>query len=535
MDDFKQRLQRINKEQEKLAMESKTILQEYESHDLLQENQQLQKSNDEIKKSIHDLKEKQKKIEAENSKLRQALQEQMLDEKRNILKVSKAKLTTYFGHHTAPYYNRLKNFEVESQREIKRLMELVSGNLQNDKEEIISKLKQTSLEIKDRVVQNREMLAKQEKDLLQGVSEHYDELAKEEITEEVMKKRVKENQIELKIGLNWINRLGILLIILGVGAAFRYSYANWFNDYFKGGGFFALGILMLLAGELFYRKDKRTFALGILGGGIAVLYGSIFFSYFLLEIIGLYPALLLSVVVTATAVALSLRYHSRTICSFGLVGGYFPLYSYILAFGLEGNAVYAAMGYLLILSISILWISFQKQWSIVHYISFLFNIPSMLVLIALSSNDLISMGYSILTFLIYLAITIVFSFKHKVSMKTVDVVLLGINTFISCTILYYLFNALGWNDLRGLLALIFCVLYIGLGMFIEQIIPKEKQTKVLFYGTALTFGVLIIPFQFGVEWLAFGWLVEAVVLMIYANRTKLNALEKAGWLIFLLC
>ncbi|MFA9557113.1 DUF2339 domain-containing protein [Evansella sp. AB-rgal1] len=535
MDEFKQRLQQIQESQEKLAKESESVLREYESHDFLKENQELLLNNEEMKKRIMDLQKRQQKMEKDNQELRHNLQEQILDEKLSILKVTNEKLTAYFGNQVGAQTNRLSYFEAETKRKMKSLIHETNKLLEADRKQFLHNIQEMSRQLQDKIAEHQELLAKKEKELLQHSTNRFDSFAEEEITEEVMKKRMKQNQMEIKIGLNWINKIGILLIILGVGAAFRYSYANWFNDYFKGGIFFALGLLMLAGGEWFYRKEKRTFALGILGGGIGVLYGSIFFSYFLLEIIELLPALLLSVVVTATAVVLSLRYESKTICSFGLVGGYLPFYSYLFAFGLEDSAVYAAMGYLLILSLSILWISFQKQWSIVHYISFLFNIPSMIILILLSSSDLVSMGYSIATFTLYLAITLGYSFKHKVSLKAVDTMLLGFNTFISCIILYSLFNSLNWDHLRGLLAVIFSILYVGLGRFVQIVMPKEKQAMVLFYGTALTFAVLTIPFQFDLEYLALGWLVEAIVLMVYANRKKLKALEKAGWLILSLC
>lgn len=84
----------------------------------------------------------------------------------------------------------------------------------------------------------------------------------------------------MKIGLNWINRLGILLLILAVGAGFRYSYSTWFNDYMKGSAFFLLGAIMLGGGEWLFRKGRGAFALGLIGGGVSVLYGSVFYSYF---------------------------------------------------------------------------------------------------------------------------------------------------------------------------------------------------------------------------------------------------------------
>jgi hypothetical protein len=41
-----------------------------------------------------------------------------------------------------------------------------------------------------------------------------DGLASEEIIEEVAQKRIKQNQIEMKIGLNWVNKIGILSFYL---------------------------------------------------------------------------------------------------------------------------------------------------------------------------------------------------------------------------------------------------------------------------------------------------------------------------------
>ncbi|MBU9722937.1 MULTISPECIES: DUF2339 domain-containing protein [Bacillaceae] len=535
MDEYKERLQRMIDQHNILEKELESALKEYESHDFMKENKELREKYEEFKKQLQVLKEKEATLRIENGKLRSALQEQILDEKLSILKVSQEKLDTYFQKRSGSHKNELQLFEEETQRKIDKLVKEAEVNLGKEKHQVYMDLKKVSHELNERIAQHRAEQAKKERELLRDTANQFLEHGEGEIPEEVIQKRIKQNQVEMKIGLNWINRLGILLIILGVGAAFRYSYANWFNDYFKGGLFFLLGLIMIAGGEFFSQRQKRTFALGLLGGGIGVLYGSIFFSYFLLEIIGLFPALLLSVLVTATAVVLSVRYQSRTICSFGLIGGYLPLYSYILAFGLEGAAVYMAMGYLLILNLSILIIAFQKHWTVVHYISFAFNIPSMFVLIALSSSDYMNLIYSVLTFLMYLGITIAYSFTKKVALKLLDVILLGLNTFISCVVLYWLFNQLAWDDFRGLLALIFSVVYVGLGKFVMTYMPKERITMVLFYGTALTFAILMIPFQFQFEWVVLGWLIEGVVLIAYAHWAKIRSVERAGWLIFVLC
>jgi uncharacterized membrane protein len=305
----------------------------------------------------------------------------------------------------------------------------------------------------------------------------------------------------------------------------------------KGIVFFLLGAVLLVAGEWSYRKAKHVFATGLLGGGVSVLYGAIFYSYFLLNIIHIGTGLLLSVIVTCTAILLSLRYNSKTICSLGLVGGYLPLFSYIFAFGLSGSYFYAAMGYLLLLNVSILIISLWKTWSVVHYISFLFHLPALFYLVFHAPSVRISMLYSVITFLMYLVVVLAYPFTHRIALKKWDIALLSLNTLFSCFILYFLFDKANLNDYRGLLALVFCLVYIDLGQFIEKVMSQEKYTMILFYATSLTFAVLMIPFQFGVQWLSLGWLIEGIILIVYGFRSQMRSLELAGLygLGFLIC
>jgi len=535
MKELKDRLQRIRDNQKQLTAEYELALNEFDSNDMILENQLLRQKYEEYKQQVNDLREKYGQSEIDNTKLRHALKEQVMDEKLNILKVSRQKMLTYFKGDSRTHENQLLSLETKVNSEIDKYNKQAVSQLHEEKQEIVIKLEQIHTELNERIQLKRERMAEEEKKLLQGLSSGYDQLASEEVSDEVIAKRMKQNQIEMKIGLNWINKIGMLLIIFGVGAAFKYSYSTWFSDYAKGTVFFLIGALLLVGGEWLFRKNKQTFALGLLGGGLSVLYGSIFYSYFLLDIIGIYTGIALSVVVTLTAVVLSLRYDSRTVCSLGLTGGFFPFFSYMAAFGLEGNAVYAAMGYLFLLNLSVLTISLYKRWIVVNYISFLLNVPSMVTLAMIAASNGISMLYTIITFVMYVTVTLGYSFKYQAKLYKLDIVLLALNTVVSCSLLYYLLSEAGLDDYRGLLALIFCLLYIGLGRFMETVMSQEKVMMVLFYGTALTFAVLIIPFQFGVQWVSLGWLIEGVILIIYGSMARMKSIVRSGWTIFSLC
>ncbi|WP_078555606.1 DUF2339 domain-containing protein [Alkalihalobacterium alkalicellulosilyticum] len=533
--DLQEKMREIREKHKQLTSEYDAVIREYESSDvsqLVQEMKALKLEYDNLKDQLHESEKQYEKKAEENRQLKTALQEQILDEKLSILKVSQQKLTTYFKIESSKYKHKLEELEQKTKKRIENLSRKANHLVGEEKEKIHEAITQLSLSLEQKLNEQRRELEAKERDLLQGIKSEIEDVGSEPVSEEVIQKRMKQNQIEMKIGLNWVNKIGILLILFGVGAASKYTYSTWFNDYMKGSVFFLLGGLLLAGGEWAYRKNKTTFATGLLGGGVSVLYGAIFYGYFQLQILGLFMAILLSVVVTMTTILLSLRYQSRTICTLGLIGGYFPFLSFATMFGLEGTDIYVAMGYLLLLHLSVLLISLSRKWNVVHYISFGLHIPPLIYLVFESPSEAVAMAYTFLTFVMYVAITLAYPFKTKQSLQGLDVVLLGINTFISCMVLYVLFEAAGLDDFRGLLALVFALMFIGLGQLVERILAKEVSTIVLFYVTAVTFAILMIPFQFGVEWMALGWLIEGALLLLFGYRNQLKTMEIVGWGIF---
>ncbi len=61
-----------------------------------------------------------------------------------------------------------------------------------------------------------------------------------EVDENLLTKAKALNPMELKLGLNLVNKLGVLLVILAVILAGRYTFTNWFTDSMKGIGFMVL-------------------------------------------------------------------------------------------------------------------------------------------------------------------------------------------------------------------------------------------------------------------------------------------------------
>ena len=396
-------------------------------------------------------------------------------------------------------------------------------------------MKSLSIKLHKKIEARRMKIESEAKSVSRILAEEYTKMSRKSINQETIEKRKKQNKIELKIGLNLLNKIGIILILFGISVAAKYSYSRWFNNYARGISFFFIGALLIMGGEWFFRKHKDIFSKGLLGGGVAVLYASIFYSYFVLNILDLNMSLFLSVLVTLSTIILSFRYNSKTVVSFSLVGGYLPFLTYAYNFGMAGDKAYVAMGYLFLLNILILIISIRKKWNLTSYISFIFNIPCLVYLINRVPNQTIAIIYSILTFIVYLGVTLSYPLKYKSRLNVADVMLLGLNTFISCIVIFYLFDKMKFHDYDGFLALLFCAVYVFLGQLIKRIMNQEKALIILFYATSLTFAILMIPFQFGAKWLSMGWLVEGVLLIILGYKNKIKYMERAGLCIAGLC
>ncbi len=527
-----------------LKEKQKNILHEFENladkikeFDNINENEKLKNDIFKIRKEIDELSKKFNKVQDELQNTKLALREQVISEKMNILKISRQKIETYFEKELNSNLNSLDSLELKIKNKINEFINICNKNLTEEQSYFIKKLDDVSKELSQKIQAEKIKIKDKEQKLKKETKDNYEELRTGKITDEKqMEKRIKQNRIEMKIGLNVLNKVGIILILIGIGFFVYYNRHN-INSYIKSIAVFSLGIISLIAGEIFYRRKKDVFSTGIISGGIAILYGGLFYSYFLLKILNMYPALLLSVLVSLVSIVLALRYNSQTIASFALIGGYLPFLSYIISErGLEGNEFYIGMIYLFILNLVILLISLFKDYQVPNFLSFILNIPCLIYLAFNCPNSYSGIAYTASSFFIYLLVVILNPIINKKAIKVPGLILLALSTTINATIIYLLFVKLElFKDFKGLLAIIFCLVYILISFLIKKFIPTEKRSFFLFYITSLTFAVLVIPFQLGIAWMTIGWLIEGILLVVFGYKRKIKIAEYSGLVIFGIC
>lgn len=529
------KIQGLLKSQKDILKEYEEIFKEINLNDPINENIEMKKEIGDIKENLLDAEKRIIKLQQENMSIKALLKEQMLNERTSILNASKQKIEIYFSNEEKKGINRLHALENSVKNRAEKINAIASKELKEQDDEISNAIDNIKLELDKKIRAQKEMLQKSNRKLIDEMKMEYDSLQEEEVSEETLAKKQRHNDIEVKIGLNWINKIGIILLLFGVATAMKYTYSLWFNDYMRGISGFILGGGLLAVGEWFNKKDKNLFALGLCGGGIGVLYLTVFSSYFFLNILSLPISIMVSILITLGAIALSQRYSSMTIAGISLFGGYLPFFSFVLIEGIKGVEVYVAMGYLIILNLLVLAISLERRWIYINYLSFILNIPCLIYLSFSANNEIVAIAYGILTFVMYLGITLAYSIRKNIKLKKPDLVLLVINTVINCLIVYVLFDIAGFDHYKGYLALIYAVSYFGLSRVIYNRSSQEEHVQALFNITALTFSILMIPFQFGIKWAAMGWLIEAILMLILAKKHNIEKIQLGGWAILGIC
>ncbi len=455
--------------------------------ELAAENNSMKAELEALKKELSDLSVNCKNAGNEISALKNALYEQIYNEKMSIINATSKRLDAYFEANYEGQLNRLSELEKTARRRIDEITRALKENNIGTSDEIYTRLDELSVLLNKKLTAARVEYAKNKGAFSENEGAELEALKNEQITDDIIRKVVKKNNFEAFVGLNLINKLGILLIIIGVIAASQYSYFQ-LPPHLKGIMMFSIGLLLLVGGEVMNRKTANIFSLGLTGGGVAILYVALSVSYFGLKILDMYPAIILCVLITAGSFVLSQRYNSQTVAAFALVGGYLPIFS-----ALDNiTTTYSAMVYFIVLNAFALFTAFRKKWSVAMFIGFFLNLIATAIIAfnmadyradGLNMKSIIALVYVVFSFLIYTAIPIVSTYYSKIKLRRRDVTLLSLNTFFSALIIYGLLYELNLTDYTGLLALIFAVVYLGLGRVIEMKLSDEKSVRALFYLT----------------------------------------------------
>lgn len=176
--------------------------------------------------------------------------------------------------------------------------------------------------------------------------------------------------LEQRLGGTWLNRVGALVLTLGIAFFLKYAFDN---HWIQPAGRVALGLIagvaMLLVGERLQRAAYRAPAQGVVAVGIATLYLSVYAAFAFYQLVTQPIAFAFMVLVTATAAALALYHDARAVAVLASLGGF--LTPILLATDRDAGA--ALFTYLAVLDAGMLVLAWHRRWPELGLLSFVFT------------------------------------------------------------------------------------------------------------------------------------------------------------------
>ncbi len=183
------------------------------------------------------------------------------------------------------------------------------------------------------------------------------------------RKEAARTDLEKFIGENLISKIGVLILIIGVGIGVKFAIDNgWISPMMRVGLAYLVGIVLIgFAAKL--KAKYHNFSAVLLSGGIAILYFVTYFAYAYYSLIGQPMAFGVMVLLTVATVAAAIIYDRQVIAHIGLVGAYGVPF---LLSNNSGNYLFL-FAYMAILNIGILAVSLKKYWKPLFYTSSVFT------------------------------------------------------------------------------------------------------------------------------------------------------------------
>jgi len=335
------------------------------------------------------------------------------------------------------------------------------------------------------------------------------------------------------IGGNLINKIGILITVVGIAIGAKYSIdKGWVTPLMR----IILGYISggTLLGFAFKLKPKyKTFSAVLLSGAIAVLYFITFFAYDEYQLLPQVLAFLLMTVTTAFAVFSALKYDEKIIAILGLVGSY--AVPFLLSDG--SGKVAVLFSYVTLVNIGILVVAYKKYWKLLYYLAFGFTWLIFLSWFHMDykSDSHFGLGllFSTIFFLLFYATFLIYKLQRKELFVTTDVFLVIANSFLYYFIGYAILNSTENSEpYLGLFTVFNALVHFVIGAYIFKQKSQEKGLFYLILGMVLVFLTIAIPVQLDGYWVTLLWTGEAVLLFWIGRTKNIFMYEKMAYPLF---
>ncbi|HFK5567155.1 TPA: DUF2339 domain-containing protein [Elizabethkingia anophelis] len=335
----------------------------------------------------------------------------------------------------------------------------------------------------------------------------------------------KNPDIEKFIGENLINKIGILILVLGISFFVKYAIdKNWINEPARVGiGILCGALIMGVAHRL--KKNYKAFSSVFVAGSISIFYFTIGIAFHDYHLFNQATAFIIMVIITIFSAFVSVSYDRKELAVLSLIGGF--AVPFMVSTG-EGSYK-VLFTYIAILNIGMLIIAYFKKWSLVTLLAFIFSC----VLFSFWFGEKVIDGglpyrgalfFATLFYLIFSIATVVNNLRNKGTFSKLEYFIIIVNTFFYFGIGISIIHKWG-IDFKGLFTVALALYNLAYAILLYKKFGLDKNAIYLLLGLALTFVTLAIPIQFNGNYITLFWSAEAVLLFWLFQKSRIAAFK----------
>jgi uncharacterized membrane protein len=316
----------------------------------------------------------------------------------------------------------------------------------------------------------------------------------------------------------WFPRLGALALVLGAGFGFRYAVdRGWIGPGARVASGIAIGVLLLLLGETTKRRGWAGYAQAVTGGGVAVLYLTVWASFALYGMVPDPVAFALLVGVTTLAAGLALRHDSVALAVLATLGGF--LNPIVVGRGaVDAAGVYA---YTVALDLGVFALASVRRWHLLDKVAF---VGSWTLYGLAQASGGRGMIFATTIFVLFGSIPYLRSVVLGRPSQPADVIQMTTNAAV-----YYAVSFANLSsDQTGPFTLTLSCLFFAQGLAVFGIAERDRLLRLGTLGVAVTLFTLWVFLEADPTWLPALWAAEGLGLTLIGYRVHSSPTRLAG-------
>ena len=321
------------------------------------------------------------------------------------------------------------------------------------------------------------------------------------------------------LGGNTLVRSGIIILFIGISFLLKLAVDNGFIPIELRLAAVALGGIALLVFGWRLREKRTQYSWALQGGGIGILYLTIFATLKLYQLIPATPAFALLAVVAFLSAFIAVKQSAMPLAVLGFAGGFLAP---VLTSTGQGSHV-GLFSYYLVLNLAIAYVAFHKSWRPLNVLGWAFTFIIGTIWGAknyIPENFASTEPFLIIFFLLFTGIAVLFAHRQATKASDyVDATLVFGTPLVTFSLQYALLREATASSGYAHFALAYSALalgifYIGLAWWVFN--RKRDTLQFLgecFIALGIGFITLTLPLALDGRWTSAAWAVEGVGLL----------------------